>query len=57
MARWRLGNRDEALRWYHKGAAWMEDYSDDPVARPFYEEAATLMKLAVPPPAQAKPGR
>jgi WD40 repeat protein/serine/threonine protein kinase len=57
MARWQLGNRDEALRWYHKGAAWMEEHSDDLVARPFYDEAAALMTPALPPPAQAKPAR
>jgi WD40 repeat protein len=54
MARWQLGNRDEALRWYHKGVAWMEEHSGEPVARPFYDEAAALMKPAVPSENQSK---
>jgi WD40 repeat protein len=54
MARWRLGNRNEALRWYHKGVAWMDEHSGDPVARPFCDEAAALMKPAVPSENQSK---
>ena len=54
MAYWRIGNRDEALRWYRTGVAWMGDHSDDRVARPFYDEAAALMKPAVPSPNQSK---
>jgi WD40 repeat protein/serine/threonine protein kinase len=48
MARWQLGNRDEALHWYHKGVAWMKDHPDDSVARPFYDEAAAVLGLAKP---------
>jgi tetratricopeptide (TPR) repeat protein len=49
MARWRLGNRDEAWRWYHKGVGWMmEDHSDNSVARAFYDEAAAVLGLAKP---------
>jgi hypothetical protein len=54
VARWRLGDRDGALRWYHKGVAWMGDHSDDRVARPFYDEAAALVKPAVPSENQSK---
>jgi WD40 repeat protein len=49
MAHWRLGNRDEAWRWYHKGVGWlMEDHSDDSVTRLFYDEAAAVLGLAKP---------
>ena len=26
MSHWRLGNREEARRWYDKAAAWMDQY-------------------------------
>jgi hypothetical protein len=32
----------------------MEDHPDDWVARPFYDEAAALMKPAVPSPSEGK---
>jgi WD40 repeat protein/serine/threonine protein kinase len=48
IARWRLGDRDGAMRSYRKGVAWVEDHSDDPVARPFYDEAVAVLGLAKP---------
>jgi tetratricopeptide (TPR) repeat protein len=54
MARWQLGDRDEALRWYHEGVAWIQDHSGDSLARSFYDEAAASMKPAVPSPNQGK---
>jgi hypothetical protein len=51
MARWRLGQRDEARAWYDKAVAWMEkNQPKDEGLRRFRAEAATLLGLADLPP-------
>jgi tetratricopeptide (TPR) repeat protein len=46
MARWQLGQRDEARTWYDRSLAWMETKKDkDPELVRFHAEAATLLGL------------
>jgi tetratricopeptide (TPR) repeat protein len=49
MARWQLGDKDAARKWYLAGAAWMERYAaKDEEQRRFRAEAATLLGISVP---------
>jgi WD40 repeat protein len=57
MTRWRLGDRDEAWRWYHKGAAWIEHKGYDVVGHRFHDEARALIRPATPSPGQGKRGQ
>jgi tetratricopeptide (TPR) repeat protein len=48
MARWRLGERDEARRWYEKAVEWMKTKPNDDELRRFRSEAAALLGLSEP---------
>jgi tetratricopeptide (TPR) repeat protein len=43
MARWQLGERDEARRWYEKAVEWMKTKPNDDELRRFRSEAAVLL--------------
>jgi tetratricopeptide (TPR) repeat protein len=50
MARWQLGNKDEARKWYRKAVEWMEkNNSKDEELRRFRAEAAQLLEPPEPP--------
>jgi tetratricopeptide (TPR) repeat protein len=47
MARWQLGEKDEARRWYDRAAAWADKHAPrDEELRRFQAEAAALLKVA-----------
>jgi hypothetical protein len=48
MPRWRLGERDEARRWYEKAVEWMKTKPNDDELRRFRSEAAALLGLSEP---------
>ena len=54
MARWKLGDKAEARRWYDKGVEWMDkNQPENKELRRFRAEASELLGLAVevaPPP-------
>jgi serine/threonine protein kinase/Flp pilus assembly protein TadD len=46
MAHWRLGNQEEARRWYERACAWLDKHpAFDPECRAYREEAAELMGI------------
>ena len=50
MANWQLGNKDEARKWYDKGAGWMhENKKDDEELKRFRAEATDLLGSKLPP--------
>jgi tetratricopeptide (TPR) repeat protein len=59
MARWKLGDKDQARRWYEKGVQWMDKkqnpdplhFLDDKDLPRFRDEAAALLGIPVKPPA------
>jgi hypothetical protein len=47
MARWQLGQKDEARTWYGKAVAWMDkNKPQDHELKRVRTEAATLLSLA-----------
>jgi uncharacterized protein HemY len=60
MAHWRLGNKEQARRWYGKGVEWLEQNieSQDEELLGFRHEAEELMGIAAtkPQPQAPSPG-
>jgi eukaryotic-like serine/threonine-protein kinase len=49
MARWQLGEKEQARRWYDKAAGWRDRHApDNQELRRFQTEAAALLKLDGP---------
>jgi serine/threonine protein kinase len=54
MAHWQLGQKEEARKWYHKAAEWMDkNHSKNEELRRFRSEAAELLGIAEPQPQQS----
>ena len=59
MARWKLGDKDEARQWYEKGVQWMDKtknkdllrFLDDKDLPRFRDETAAMLGIPVKPPA------
>ena len=49
MAHWKLGEKEEARKWYDRAVTWMDKNSpNDEELRRFREEAAKLLKVEDP---------
>ncbi|HMC65906.1 MAG TPA: tetratricopeptide repeat protein [Gemmataceae bacterium] len=49
MTQWKLGDKEQACKWYDKAVAWMEkNKPQDEELRRFRDEAAELMGIAIP---------
>ena len=49
MAEWQLGAREQAIKWYDRGAQWIEqNLPHDEELNRFRAEAALLLQLPVP---------
>jgi serine/threonine protein kinase len=55
MARWQLGDKEQARRWYDKAVCWMDQHRPkDEELRRFRDEAAALLRPPAPPPVKDK---
>ena len=55
MARWKLGDKEEARKWYDRAVNWMDkNKPNDEELRRFRDEAAALLKIVDDPSAESK---
>ena len=56
MAHWKLGNQEEARRWYDKAVEWTDEHGPgDEELRRFRAEAAELLGVTDAPPEETEP--